>query len=337
MLLLLICSGCRFGEIYQLRLSCIESPKDGETITFHLSEPTKTFTWKRLDQLGLQQLTFRRIPGFTHICPVITLVDYLKKTSPYRKGEDRLFILDQRVPGKISSKYSITRWCCGHLQFAGLGSVTLHSTRWSVSTGCLISGMDLSELTSKIGWLSVSTFLKSYLKPLEDVTQKEPSPPIESNNAEAMINHWKKMPARTFPFSKTHPNVTQGVNNHRLAAKRRRLDNDILAIDQSKNRNKSKTKQRTSQRKHKNSSKIGSDSTHDMLPGISNKTLKKKKKKHKSKTKHKEDKPEQQQLQQKTKKKKRTTKTSSSHRQTFKGTHKGKETCINRCHYTSNN
>ena len=155
-LLFLICSGCHFGEIYQLRLSCIESPLDGKTVVFHLLEPTKTFTWKRLKQIGLQKLTFKTIPGFSKICPVQTLVDFLQKSRQFRKGEDRLWIISS---GQPAARFTITRWAKNHLKCAGLGDLKLHDTRSMMSTGCLVLGkMELSRIAEMVGWTLMSTF-----------------------------------------------------------------------------------------------------------------------------------------------------------------------------------
>ena len=57
-LLFLICSISRVSEVHQLWISCIETPRDNTSIIFHLSEPTKTFTFKLLNEKGLQKLIF---------------------------------------------------------------------------------------------------------------------------------------------------------------------------------------------------------------------------------------------------------------------------------------
>ena len=139
-LIFLVCSCCRISEVLQFQFSCIESPRDGDTVIFHLSHPTKTFTWKRLNQMSLQKLTFRRIPGYHKICPVVTLVDYMKMTAACRWGEDILFVL---TTGKPASRITVCRWARDHLNFAGLGDKTLHSTRGSMASSFLINKMPM--------------------------------------------------------------------------------------------------------------------------------------------------------------------------------------------------
>ena len=193
-LLLLICSGCRFCEIRQLRISCIESPRDGNSIIFHLSEPTKTSTWKRLNQKGLQTLTFKRIPGFKYLCPVITLLDYLKLTFNKRKQEDSLFILCNGQPAK---RQTITGWAKNHLRKAGLGDKKIASTRSSVASSCVMNNLPLDSIALKIGWFSVGTLVKNYMRPLEGMLdeqaslQKTPTTP-----SEALVEHWMQLPNR---------------------------------------------------------------------------------------------------------------------------------------------
>ena len=198
-LLFLICSISRVSEVHQLCISCIETPRDNTFIIFHLSEPTKTFTFKWLQQKGLQKLIFRTIPGYKYICPVHTLLDYLQKTASIRNNQDKLLILPN---GQPAAKATITHWAKDLLQDAGLGNVQVHSTRGSSSMACLVVGMNLSELAEKTGWLSISSFVTSYMKPI--MTEAEIKVPLPKNRKikkattakKAMIESWKKFLAR---------------------------------------------------------------------------------------------------------------------------------------------
>ena len=201
-LLLLICSGCRFCEILQFRLSCIESPQDGRTVIFHLPEPTKTFRWKNVNQEGLQTLTFKRIPGFKYICPVITLLDYLKMTSATRKGEDKLFILND---GRPAARRTLSRWTKNHLQKAGLGNKQLRSTRTTMVSTCVMNNLPLDTIALKIGWFRVDTLVKNYMRPIElGPLNEETAKNIPKDHSEALLNHWKGLPARIVKHQNTN-------------------------------------------------------------------------------------------------------------------------------------
>ena len=206
-LLFLICSGCRIGEVFQIRLSCMKMVTvDNElVIEVHLSEPTKTFTWRRLNNMGLQKLTFRQIPGYEKLCPIETMLDYLRLTKDVRQT-DALFVLQT---GKPAARFTLVKWIKNHLKFAGLGDAPLHSTRSSVASGLMVmANMQLREICDRIGWQNVSTFIRNYMKPVV------PQNVIQAKTArEAFINNWRRLP----------PRVHQRCYTHRNAAKKRVL------------------------------------------------------------------------------------------------------------------
>ena len=191
-LLFLICSGCRIGEVFQFCLSCLKmvTVENELVIEVHLSEPTKTFTWRRLSNMGLQKLTFHQIPGYEKLCPIETMLDYLRLTKDVRfeHGTDELFVLQT---GKPAAHFTLVKWIKNHLKFAGLGDAPLHSTRSSVASGLMVmANMDLWEICDRIGWQNVSTFIRNYMKPVvpQNVTPAK-------TMREAFINNWWCLPA----------------------------------------------------------------------------------------------------------------------------------------------
>ena len=92
-LLILLSTMCRSREVIQLRLSGLETGVNASFVTFHLKELTKTFNIDSIHRTGLQKLTIRKLPSNPSICPVQTLTDYIKLSLPFRKGEDKLFLL----------------------------------------------------------------------------------------------------------------------------------------------------------------------------------------------------------------------------------------------------
>ena len=165
-LLILLSTMCRSGEVAQLRLSGIATGVNAAFVTFHLKELTKNFNIDSIHKAGLQKLTIRKLPSNPSICPVTTLIDYIKLSLPFRKGEDKLFILPGPKFG-AAKRQTVIRWIKDHFTGAGLGSFTVHSTRSSTSTSALLLGMPVDEIVAKVGWFSESTFIKTYMRPLE--------------------------------------------------------------------------------------------------------------------------------------------------------------------------
>ena len=164
-LLMLLSTMCRIGEITQLKLSNIKPSTDGSSVTFHLSQPTKTFNFDTMSKTQLQKLTIRHLPSNQAICPVSTLKDYISYSQNFRLGCDQLFILpgDKRGP---AARQTIVRWIKDLFRTAGLDQFTVHSTRASASTNALLMGMSVDQIVAKVGWLSSSTFIKTYMRPL---------------------------------------------------------------------------------------------------------------------------------------------------------------------------
>ena len=160
---------CQIGEVAQLCISGIHPTANGSKVTLHLQELTKVYSFDRLKKTELQKLTLRRLDECPQICPVTTLIDYLKCSQPLCHGEDKLFIIAGSYRGKSfgpAHKQTICRWIKEHFKAAGLGDFTTHSTWASSSTNALLMGMPMDEIIAKVGWLSSNTFVSRYMKPL---------------------------------------------------------------------------------------------------------------------------------------------------------------------------
>ena len=134
---------------------------------------TKNFNFRTAKWPELQELTIRSLPGSPQICPVKTLKDYIRLSNPFRKGVDKLFIL----PGigyhsGPAHQITIVRWIKNHFKAAGLGEFSVHSTRASASTNALLLGMSVDDIVAKVGWLSNSTFVNMYMRPLKKFRNK---------------------------------------------------------------------------------------------------------------------------------------------------------------------
>ena len=161
-LLIFLSTMCRSREVIQLRLSGIETGVNASIVTFHLKELTKTFNIESIHRTGLQKLTIRKLPSNPSICPVQTLTDYIKLSLPFRKGEDKLFILPGPKFG-AAKRQTVIRWIKDHFTGTGLAGFTVHSTRSSASTNALLLGMPVDDIVAKVGWFSESTFIKNYM------------------------------------------------------------------------------------------------------------------------------------------------------------------------------
>ena len=170
-LLILLSTMCRSGELMQLRISCINTSKDGSSIVFHLLHPTKTFNFFSSHNKNLQKLFVRSLPGHPSICAVTTLKDYITRTQIIQEGEDMLFILPGNKTGP-ASRQTVVRWVKDHFTAAGLGHFMVHSTRSAATSKALLTGMSVDEIVAKVGWLSKSTFVQTYMRPLSRFNNK---------------------------------------------------------------------------------------------------------------------------------------------------------------------
>ena len=172
-LLILLSTMCRSGEVAQLCLSSIQTDDSSSKVTFHLCQLTKNFNFRTAKRPKLQELTIRSLPGSLQICPVKTLKDYIRLSNPFRKGVDKLFVLPGiRYHSGLAHQITIIRWIKNHFKAAGLGEFSVHSTRASASTNALLLGMSVDDIVAKVGWLSNSTFINTYMRPLKKFRKK---------------------------------------------------------------------------------------------------------------------------------------------------------------------
>ena len=99
-ILMLLSTMCQIGEVAQLHISGIHPTANGSKVTLHLQELTKVYSFDRLKKTELQKLTLQRLDECPQICPVTTLIDYLKCSQPLCHGEDKLFIIAGSYRGK---------------------------------------------------------------------------------------------------------------------------------------------------------------------------------------------------------------------------------------------
>ena len=101
------------------------------------------------------------------ICPVRTVVEYIKATEQYRKSQN--LILNCYKCGPVT-----TQMVCGYvkqtLKVAGINTTifSAHSTRHSTSSKTFMKGVFLKDIWKKEGWKSASLFTRFYNLPILD-------------------------------------------------------------------------------------------------------------------------------------------------------------------------
>lgn len=108
------------------------------------------------------------------LCVAGTIMQYLKITDPYRRGNTKLF-LGTKKPYHPVSVQSISRWIKDVLRMSGLDTkiFTGHSTRHAATSVAFQKGMDFQTIRRTAGWSEKSnTFAKFYNKPLDLRTEK---------------------------------------------------------------------------------------------------------------------------------------------------------------------
>ena len=99
-----------------------------------------------------------------NLCIASCLEAYVKATSLYRKGDDRL-ILSIKSPYKPISSQTISKWIKSILTNAGIDTTVFssHSTRHVASSAAFNKSVDLETIKKTAGWSSKSkVFLSHY-------------------------------------------------------------------------------------------------------------------------------------------------------------------------------
>ena len=104
------------------------------------------------------------------ICVLDCLKVYMQRTTPFRKGTDKL-LLSYAKPHEPVSKDSVARWMKELLIDAGITGFDAHSFRSASSSYMLRKGIPVTNIMRKAGWSNEKTFNKFYNR--ETVQVKE--------------------------------------------------------------------------------------------------------------------------------------------------------------------
>lgn len=160
--LLALLSGQRCQTIHLLRIDHMIVEEN--QYIFHIRDKVKqTRVGTHIAPLVFQSYTIDQ-----HLCPVLHLRDYLKRTEALRNNASQLLISFIK-PHNPVSRDTVSRWIKLTLQKAGIDISIFksHSVR-AASSSCLAEhNLSLGDILMSAGWSNESTFQQFYHKPIE--------------------------------------------------------------------------------------------------------------------------------------------------------------------------
>ena len=104
-------------------------------------------------------VAYGRFSEDSRLCPVLTLREYERKTSDFRRseGKDPLFLSYQK-PFKPVTAATIARWLKMALSQAGIDTAIFkaHSTRAASTSAAVLAGASMKDIMNSAGWTSES-------------------------------------------------------------------------------------------------------------------------------------------------------------------------------------
>ena len=182
---LLISQMCCTGEAAQLHLSTMKILQG--TVEFELIEPTKTSqpSLPIGQRKNLQRMKIKEFRGHPLLCPLKTLMSYIDRTKHVRCHVDMLFILvTTQIPRK-ASRETLVHWGKSIMKNSGLENYHVSSSRSASSSSVLLMGLTLDLIVCRVGWLCATSFVRHYLKAVEQPHHPEPPVPTDKQHNES--------------------------------------------------------------------------------------------------------------------------------------------------------
>ena len=112
-------------------------------------------------------LSFLFIPRIRS-CVLLSLQEYLKRTTPFRKDSKQLLLSHVKPHGPVR-KDTISRWCKSVLSSAGIDTSKFkgHSTRAASSSHLAVNNINIKDIMLSAGWSNERTFQQFYHKPTD--------------------------------------------------------------------------------------------------------------------------------------------------------------------------
>ena len=104
-------------------------------------------------------------PGYSKLCIVAMLREYLARTQDLRKDQDQL-LLSYQKPHHPVTKDTLARWLRDILNKSGLDTELFgaHSTRSASTSAAARCGSPVDVIMKAAGWSAASTFTRFYKK-----------------------------------------------------------------------------------------------------------------------------------------------------------------------------
>ena len=157
--LLALLSGHRCQSINSLSLDHMDI--DIERVVFYIPDIIKNTT----TSFHPEPIELAAYNLDESICPVRTVVEYIKATEKFRKSQN--VILSYHTHDVVTTQ-TVSRYVKLTLKSSGINTAifTAHSTRHSSSSKTFMKGLSLAEIVKKGGWKSSSCFRKYYKLPV---------------------------------------------------------------------------------------------------------------------------------------------------------------------------
>ena len=156
-MLMALANASRCSELHALDVERMRFSERG--VTFSLTEPIKS------SRPGRNKFLFYPVLAEDkEMCPVLTLREYLKRTSKDRK-ENKLFLSYIR-PYNPVKPCSLARWLREILVEVGYQDFKAHSTRGAAVSAAYSHGMSVADIIKVADWTSDNMFKRYYCKPI---------------------------------------------------------------------------------------------------------------------------------------------------------------------------
>ena len=149
-----------FLRVSELASIDVKSLRFGESeVRFSLLKPRKAQS-----SGPLQNLTVKKHPEDSQICPVSCLRSYIERTKKLRAKNERELFVGLVPPHKVVGSCSIARWIKHALRLSKIDTsvFSAHSTRGAAASSALVSGVSCDQILKAASWKRESTFKRFY-------------------------------------------------------------------------------------------------------------------------------------------------------------------------------
>ena len=116
----------------------------------------------------LKEFFFPYFPDNTKLCPVRSLLMYIRRTKVLRGDNNQLFVSLIKPHGPVTSS-TIARWLKELMTAASIDTNVFkaHSVRSASTSAATMQGVTTQDIRSAADWSTESTFQKLYYKPVQ--------------------------------------------------------------------------------------------------------------------------------------------------------------------------